>query len=120
MGARIFARVEKLRRARLLRLGLTGRCWRARFSATRPAQQRKPGARRQDLASITGQGGEAAPALLTVPIRAEALLKSRLTGPGQVDILLFGPGWWGIGCYSINYIDAKSSRCSAARRRGRS
>jgi hypothetical protein len=28
-----------------------------------------------------------------------------------------GPGGWGIGCNSINYIDASSSRFSAARRR---
>src|SRR5262245_4529984 len=48
-----------------LRLGAVRRCVGARFSlrATRPAQQRQANlrARMQDLASITGQGGEAAP-----------------------------------------------------------
>jgi hypothetical protein len=49
------------------------------------------------------------------PVLIYECAADRLTDPSQFDILPFGP-WWGIGCHSINYIDASSSRCSAARR----
>src|SRR6516165_6622534 len=53
---------------------------------------------------------------------AEAASKD-CTRPRQRQVytsVLHGPSSWGIGCNSINYIDVSSSRCSAARRRGRS
>src|SRR6516162_478901 len=51
--------------------------------------------------------------LRSPPQRAPlCLAKYRLPDPGQFDILAFGPAWWRIGCNSINYIGASSSRCS--------
>jgi hypothetical protein len=53
-------------------------------------------------------------------VKPQTWLDYLLTDRSQFDILVFDPGWWGIGCHSINYIGAISSRCSAVRLRGRS
>jgi hypothetical protein len=85
------------------------------FSSDAVQQRQATSERASTTSKHTGQGGAAAPACSRCQFRPGALLKRRLTDPGQVDILVFG--WRGLDAIR----STTSSRVhNSSRWRGRS